>query len=182
MSKCKKYMCDKQIHSLQELEKKMGSTSFMDIPMTKWPEWYKCKYDMVPELLCQPHTSPELKTLKMNLTSLKNELKKNRAFIKEYYDSIRSETNKLKKIKDDPDYLKYMLDIIDSLKTDMKKEESNLIKKEGEFENLLRDIEKKNSSKLSPKLSPKSLPKSQRMKRCPNGERRNKKTKKCVKI
>jgi len=36
-------MCDKQIHSLQELDKRMGSKSFMDIPMIKWSEWYTKK-------------------------------------------------------------------------------------------------------------------------------------------
>jgi hypothetical protein len=171
MSKCKTYMCDKQIYSLQELEKKMGSTSFMDIPMTKWPEWYKCKYDMVPKILCQSHPSLELKKLKMNLTRLKGELKKCVSEVKMSYDAVRTETNKLKKYKDPKD-LKEQNDLIDYLNMDLKNAEIQLIKKESEFNTLFHDIEKISSLKSSPKIP----------KRCPNGERRNKKTKKCVKF
>jgi len=160
-------MCDKQIHSLKELEKKMGSKSFMDMPMTKWPEWYKCKYDMLPKSLCQPHPiSPELKNLTMNLTRLKGELKKCVSEVKMSQDAVRAETNKLKKYKDPKD-IKEQKDLIDYLNKGLKNEESNLLKKEGEFNTLFHDIEKLISS-----------PKSQ-MKRCPNGTRRNKKTKNC---
>jgi len=140
--KCKAYLCDQQIYTLKDLEKKWGSTSFMDIPMTKWPEWYKCKYEMLPKSLCQPHsTSPELKKLKMNLTRLKGELKKCVSNVKEFHDSLRTETNKLKKYKN-PEGLEEQKDLINYLNMDLKNAESELLKKEGEFNKLFRDIEK----------------------------------------
>lgn len=151
-------MCSNQIYSPKDLEEKMGSKSFMDMPMTKWPEWYKCKYEILPKSLCQPHP-PELKKIKMNFTRLKKELKKCVSEVKMSYDAVRSETNKLKKYKDPKD-LKKQKELIDYLNMTLKNAESDLLKKEDEFNTLFIDVEKS----ISPQI-----------KRCQNGTRRNKK-------
>lgn len=202
MSNCRKYMCDKGIHSDSAwIEHRIQLSKDYAPHYETHPDYIKtmkCRPDVIRKSDCEllfkdrPTSGAylkklnqyefqldKLKELKLNLAEVKDQLRHDKYNFLATQDALRDEPKRLKKLEDaskrgtkHQDQVEDTKEFIQQLLKDLPIATERLRKTEEHLQQVMRDID---AVKLSLKTKP------MRSTRCPNGYKRNKTTKKCDK-